>query len=625
MVSKSNFKSERKGLKQIKIVSLESEEGQEIIKKIKEARPIVLVGSAISAWGPTNLPPGKLFTEAMLKFVFPKTYCDSLDARTKKFLDEARKNIGFEILFNYFPDGKRLASIMGDMFLVERFNAVHQALADGLTTRRFAGLITPNYDLCLDKVLGFSDYSQKSYSGILRVVTKIEPEEVDLDNGKVYFKIHGSANNPEAPPIFRLAQESRLPEWKRGVLHKTLTNRTLLVIGYSGSDFEICPEIMEIPLKDVFWNINKNPPSQGADQLVLEKRGCFLKGDLCDLLSDLLNHNVKPQEGHHNEVLLSITSQLAPLECQNMAWRASIMNNYGFVKEALETSRNLLALPSTKKDLAPDAAENIRAASLFHIGKYKLAAILWEQLARRAETRGDRKSRVEFLANACGAWRNYGGIIRSYRCLDSARAVAKALAECKPEEVKHLFALVYLQDTHQLSFHIKPVARRVRSIFGLEFLSEWVRQLAQRYFQEIMEFAADSGDWYLYYNVPHWALDLNVEPSKLTTRMKYPPPPPPAEGWRRVGYFVGESIAMRTDFGRGEPLTKGQRKYLDNFIEKCFYTGNYPEAWKLLRVKMKRSGLVTALRLAFSEKFRRSFFACQYTIPMRVIIFFNPK
>lgn len=595
-----------------KIISIHSDEGRRLIGKIMKASVVVLAGSAISKWAPTCLPPGDTFTNSLLEVVFPNSFLKSLNDRTRKYLKDAE--FVFEVLLYYFPNPEILDSIMRTVFKTELFNPVHQALINGLTSNSFTVLITPNYDLCLDKLLGFTDYTQRSSSGTVRIVNEVNPEEVDVKSTRVYFKIHGSADNPTVPLTLSLAQESRLPRWKRETLKKSVTGRTLLVIGYSGSDFEICPELMEMDIKEVFWNWpDGREPSQNADRLIQEKGGCFLTGDMCDLLSELMGYAVQATDGDYTSAVSTAKSQLARYECENRAWRASLLINYGFIELGQQASQGLKDTPSAKKTLAPDTADMILAGSLFHLGKYKQAAIRREQQADSAKARGDTRLQAELLLYACDAWRNYGEVTRSYQCLNSARALANQLAQGEPEREKRLFALVYLRDTHQLSFYANPLEKILKRIFKVDILAESIRTLAEQKFQKIVEFAADAGDWSTYFNVPQWANDLGVDSNKLTVPMGYPPLPDPTEGYRRVGYFVGESIVLRDRLNKGLESLTDNRTRIKGFVNKCYDTGNYPEVWKLLRVKAKCQGRIGILQLIFSWKFQRSFWTCQYS------------
>ena len=86
--------------------------------------------------------------------------------------------------------------------------------------------------------------------------------------------------------VYQLSQEGEMAKWKSKFLRKILSGNILLVMGYSGYDFEICPEIILSRVKDVIW-ISLEPPekiSHNAERVLIEKKGTLIVGDLQDAL-----------------------------------------------------------------------------------------------------------------------------------------------------------------------------------------------------------------------------------------------------------------------------------------------------------------------------------------------------
>ena len=86
--------------------------------------------------------------------------------------------------------------------------------------------------------------------------------------------------------VYQLSQEGEMARWKEKFLRQLLRGKTLLVIGYSGFDFEICPEIISSRVKNVIWISRDRPEhmSHNAERVLRETKGTLLVGDLQDAL-----------------------------------------------------------------------------------------------------------------------------------------------------------------------------------------------------------------------------------------------------------------------------------------------------------------------------------------------------
>src|SRR5581483_12022238 len=110
-----------------------------------------------------------------------------------------------------------------------------------------SAIITPNYDQAIDDCFRqkqdilFSDACCKRFNKNPR--------------GGILFKIHGSINHPKSM-IYTIEQEKRLSLSKTETLQNILKDKILIVIGYSGRDFDICPLITSKKVygyKKVVW------------------------------------------------------------------------------------------------------------------------------------------------------------------------------------------------------------------------------------------------------------------------------------------------------------------------------------------------------------------------------------
>jgi hypothetical protein len=595
---------------------LEPEEKKKLFDRMRTDPPVVLIGSGVSRYWPTCLPMGKDFSIALCQLLFPDDSLKSLgvDVKTlKEFLDR----IPFEVTLSYFPieNVEKLDLIIKNAFSTVRFNRIHEVLAKGLFLHRFEALITTNYDLCLDAAL--------SHYGITPTVNQSDFERFDATRAKGYIKIHGSVNDPQEPPRYRLRQESRLKKWQRKTLHEIVRSRQLLTIGYSGTDFEICPELRMMPIKQVLWNRRTDKPLSSdaeqllqADQSLQREEGHILIGDMRDLLSDYTSDYIEKSDKDDKE---KCGDQLSPIIQQFTTdeiavWGGSLLVNLGFPLLAQEFSKKVSA---TSLGINPIPADRIEVGSLFHTGKYKKSALLSQELAIRAKNKGDDISQAELLIYACNAWRCYGAPFRLWRCQKAVHTLVGSLSESTEEkkvEKMRLTAWVDLMvDTHTLTY-IYRLARIIK-------LGWLIRRIAFPKFRRAAEYAADTGDWSTHHNISLWAQDMGIDPAKLTAHMEFAPPPPTKEGYRRMGYFVGEVIDFRGQLAKMKrPPNEKENQDLEDYLGKCSRLGHHPEVWKLLQIKMRRQGIIKSLKsYDFRQQFWREFRHCEYSLPMSLL------
>jgi len=262
-----------------------TDEAKSFIDGLKKADDIVvLVGSFISVYPPTCLFSGTQFVEEVFTFLFPQDFFDS-SSEEQRILEEFFNHVPFEHLLERYPNREKLIRVFKKAYFIKKFNPLHKLLADLLINGKIKALITPNYDLCLDEALS------KCSNRFLRIVTKndFDINKNNIPNINIYFKIHGSADDNEGETlVLTLTQESILPEWKREVLYQILNGRALVITGYSGKDFEICPELERMDFKQIIWNTkNEALPSKNAERLLTKRNGIQLIMDMKELLSEL--------------------------------------------------------------------------------------------------------------------------------------------------------------------------------------------------------------------------------------------------------------------------------------------------------------------------------------------------
>jgi len=330
----------------MQVVYLETPEVERIISQLLIEPPVIITGSAISGWEPTCLPVGMDFTKSMFNLLFPSDFLGN-DLHLIEHLDILWRNVPFELLLERCPNHQRLIPIIKRSFQIDKFNPIHEAIAEAFIRGKLRGVITTNYDLCLDKLL-------TNVKDIAKVVTEDDYKSVDVTTKRIYFKIHGSTDDKKGETlVWALSHENYLPDWKRELLLDMIKGKSLLIIGYSGLDFEICPEILKLPVKNIFWNILKEKNmSPNARRFLKEIPGYFLVGDMKILLSLLVCHPVNATWGNFSADLLdSIKKEFTEYEIG--IWGASLLNSMGCASIALKASKRMLARGSKSKTNLP--------------------------------------------------------------------------------------------------------------------------------------------------------------------------------------------------------------------------------------------------------------------------------
>ena len=134
-------------------------------------------------------------------------------------------------------------------------NKIHSTLAGCLAASPPAAsaIVTTNYDTLIEQC----------WTPAARENTRIF-EERQLDSWSPalppLFKIHGSIDEPRTV-VSSLSAERALPPWKRDLLKELIHGKTVVVFGYSGFDFDICPLLLKAGASRFYWNLH----GQNAD------------------------------------------------------------------------------------------------------------------------------------------------------------------------------------------------------------------------------------------------------------------------------------------------------------------------------------------------------------------------
>ena len=254
------------------------------LAEVRTSKPALLCGSAISIFEPTSIQSGYGVTSDLARKL-----CHAAHVSEKSFGDLVRHS-AFEVLLDVHPRKAHLAHLFATYFIAPngrpaRINQLHKAIASSLERGLFSNVITTNYDTCIEACFG----GRRHPGIIIRRDDSLGPSNI--------LKLHGSADDPRSL-IFALSQESTMRDWKRDKL-RLLCGDALIVMGYSGADFEVCPELYQLPLRHLYWvalpDHKTRRPLLSAHSLALLRHhpSTVINADMQTVLRDLTGRSIR--------------------------------------------------------------------------------------------------------------------------------------------------------------------------------------------------------------------------------------------------------------------------------------------------------------------------------------------
>lgn len=557
----------------------------------------ILAGSGISIWKPTELPTGMQFTQGTFDALFRSPGMPSLAARDETFLEhwfmegfaappavsERRlPAIPFEVVMERCPRQDVLGPLVRELYDGDRANPVHDAVADLVASGRAASIITTNYDRGLDTAL------RAAGAAIPRVVRESDAPA----HPNVYFKIHGTADAGfEDSLVYRLRAEGALPRWKRILLQATVKGRVLVVVGYSGVDFDICPELGIAQPLLVAWNFRTDADldrSPGLRRLDTDGvPSVQLVGDMKRLLGLLCGRTVDAKTGTASvSIAAELRSRFSLPEL--LLWRSRVLNSMGHAR---------LAVAAVAGVRAPDVPEfalmETRAQGLFHAGAYAASS---NEFVAASTVAPDERARRMSLLDASDAARCHGRTRRAARLLERA---VKGLPGGTPW-AGELLGMVDLKRI--LLYRDRYEFARLLPVPGLR---SRVRRRAEPLFERVARSSLEAGRWFDFQQVSLWANRMGIPPDRLRPSGQYAPPSA-REGYGQLGYPVG--VAMEAcDRARRGGATLDELEWLLTLMQDF---GANPQAWKVAYALVRASPSRARLH---APALLRAFIRCEYT------------
>ncbi len=559
--------------------------------------PTVLVGSGVSLWQPTGLPSGQDFTRAMYSVLFKQGL--ELSAVEEKLLgkifgliwSKEFSGMPFEHLMECCPSEEKANILINKLYTARRPNTIHAALAEGLKNGLIYSIITTNYDCCIDAAL------EKFGVSHTKVVTGDQVKESlslsDLQH--CYFKIHGSTEpGMEQTPMFSLKHEGLLDPDKRRLLTQLIVNRPLALIGYSGLDFELCPEIERIDIEEIIWNdLYAEPPSTSAGRLLEKKGGYLIHGDMRIFTQNWLETHHRPEktEDKTNVVKKAVDDIFSAEEIA--LWRIKALNSLGLPSFVLKAVR-----------AAELSSDNLYFVFLhmgrahFHAGRYYTARRNFKKAMRKAVFQRDWEKISDAALEVSDAYRSFGAPFRSYLFTLLVDVLQLENLRTKKLIKQSLIIKDFLEIIRALKRF--SIERFKESFFAktivvpLDFIGKRLEILIEKKLVGCAQESLQIGNWIDFQQTSLVAEGLDVDISAAESADYYSPPKA-VEGYRHLAYYIPQTMVFYDrclrENGYSAENIEMQREW-KRHVKICKLMGIDSSLWKILALnpseKIKR-------------------------------------
>ena len=506
--------------------------------------PTVLVGSGVSLWQPTGLPSGQDFTRAMYSVLFKRGL--TLSAIEEKLLgkifgliwSKEFSGMPFEHLMECCPSEEKANLLINRLYTARRPNAIHEALARGLKNGLIYSIITTNYDCCIDSAL------EKIDNKHIKVVTGEQARDAfELCDAPCYFKIHGSTEpGMEQTPMFSLKHEGLLDPDKRRLLARLTANRPLVLVGYSGLDFELCPEIERGDIKEIIWNdLYDEPPSISSKRLLEKKGGCLIYGDMRVFTQNWLGTTHFPEKtADKTDAVKSAVEEVFTNE-EIALWRIKTLNSLGLPSLVLK------AIDGAEISSDNSYFEFIHLGRAhFHAGRYKTAQRNFRKAVKEGISQRDSIKAADAALEISDAYRSFGAPLRAYFCtwivdilrcdnLKTKKLIKQALVI---KDFLEIIRAVKRLSTEKLG--TIPLVKTAGNSFG--FIGKRFQISLEKKLISCARESLRTGNWIDFQQTSLIAEGLKIDIAPIND--DYYMPPKAAEGYRHLAYYIPQTMVF---------------------------------------------------------------------------------
>lgn len=487
------------------------------------------------------------------------------------------------------PDKEGITDSIQRIFGTPTPNPIHELVAAQVNQAIVHSIITTNFDLCFDIAL-----RNKGICTIWDEQSWKENQHSLSITNKAYWKIHGSAHPDALKSLaFDPEAERQMEPWKRDFLKNLVQDKTLVILGYSGSDFDICPELASTvhPNRVVWLQRKKNDVTLNAKRVLEHQKGTLVIGEFDDFLTLLFGAHTQPITGTGKFDL-----QVNPNSI--VQWRVRVLNAMGCGELMLEDIPNLSESRTTME---------LCSAAYSNIGNYRDAVI--QRQRQLADPTHNKQSALQLKLDIASARFIYGSHIPAWRKVvrvehEIRKAGMTDLLTCLGE-VKLMMAM-----------RLGQVAEWSRT----EFLFARMRKKLPKMYTDTRDVLAKNGQWGRLHGLRLTAQRLDIVSANEEGEVVMPA----LASYLSVGYMVMVCISIRDEVrNKGPwhlcPLKKDACLWGIQMARRYHWKH---EEWKFRWLLLLRGG--GKFRSRHFRAWWRVFWDTQYTLTGRIMqIVFN--
>lgn len=465
-----------------------------------------------------------------------------------KEVDKALSLIPFENLNDSCPT--KLSSFYCDILSAHNYNYFHNKLAYYLSAGILKYVITTNYDNAIR--LALDD---------MGVNINIFWDESSFKNsGSGLFKIHGCVTDQDSL-VYELSQETKLQPDKQKILTRLIYGQRLIVLGYSGIDFEVCPGIAEAKPKEILWIKKPGDKLSSPGQIYLKNNHVKVSEIEWDLGQGLPwnRQNLVPGVSALTEekILNKLSAYIDKKSVQ--IWAIDLASRIGYVNLGKYfIDKYGAAICGTRQEL------NYRL--LFHAGKYHTAARALQKFAKQCLRKGDKSRAAEHYLESSDAWRCYFGICKCLLTLRRGRKIVESFTNSNQQlsGLFHLKAALAITSIFDICYKNSKVAKLFRNISNR--LSAW----AVKHLYEAHTCFGKSGDMFALKQTEN--ILSKLEKGRQEAGL-----------YGSLGYSIAFSTSYRSAILEKASLNNSELEELEYLYLLMIKMGSMPEAWKTAR------------------------------------------
>jgi hypothetical protein len=293
---------------------------------------VVFAGSGISIFDPVTKDPASTSWPAGGTVTLEITNRLLASFEASAFEQQKIREASLELILDNYPNKMRAQEVFAKFYLGNHFNGMHLYLAKLAHSGAISAIVTTNYDRGIENALTVFSSETPSFfhAPLIR-------ESDRAYRGFPVFKIHGCASSPESVCV-TLRSEVRLPVWKKDLLVSLCRGREVYILGYSGRDFDVCPELISTDCSPKLINWLEFQPKENWSVLQNEAHRRGIATIECASFDSALPIGHLPRSDASQALAKHTAAKLAaelfkPLSVGELqAWRFALLERMGLAR-----------------------------------------------------------------------------------------------------------------------------------------------------------------------------------------------------------------------------------------------------------------------------------------------------